>query len=208
MKIHASALFNFLFVVCLFQLSGCATPNLDMPERLPPIIRDYKFISYHGNTPNMIDTGIYLHEGDTYSILATGGINLGPKGGISTNVIRAEGYRRFMLKIGDGGVDYPLWGENGITTSTYFSGKLYLGLRDGWVDYFGKPSRPEWYANNKGLFNVDIIVWEKKDWVQIADFFKRMKARKPDNQAVTDALTHSKYYKKIFLAKIINPPIS
>ena len=42
--------------------------------------------------------------------------------------------------------------------------------------------------DNEGAFRVDIIVWQREDWIQITDFFEMMKAKDPDNRAITDAL--------------------
>jgi hypothetical protein len=47
---------------------------------------------------------------------------------------------------------------------------------------------------------VDIIVWEREDWVQIADFFDRMKEKDPNNKAIVDALAQANRRKEIHLA--------
>ncbi|NNK86280.1 MAG: caspase family protein, partial [Desulfobacterales bacterium] len=92
-----------------------------------------------------------------------------------------------MLKIGDSGISFPLYQANGITLLSTFSGNLFLGLRDGFVNRYGKPQKPEWYYDNKGLFSIDIIVWETNDWSKPEKFFERMKAKSPNNEAIVDA---------------------
>jgi hypothetical protein len=186
MKIEAFITFAcFVLSGCFFMLTGCAHPNLEMPERLPSSIREYKHISLTGNTPHMADTGIHLNDGDLYSILATGKIDLNPNG--KQNIVKPEEYRRLLLKIGDSAISFPLYQENGITQLSTFSGNLFLGLRDGIVNRYGKPRNPEWYYDNKGLFSIDIIVWETNDWSITEKFFERMKLKSPDNKAIADA---------------------
>ena len=48
---------------------------------------------------------------------------------------------------------------------------------------------------------MDIIVWHREDYVQIADFFEEMKGKDQDNKAVIDALAQAITYKEIFQAK-------
>ena len=164
MKINAFITFVwFVLSGCFFMLTGCAHPNLEMPDRLPSSIKEYKHIALTGNSPYMADTRIHLNDGDLYSILATGTIDLCPNC-TEKNSIKPDEYRRLMLKIGDSGVSFPLYQENGITLQSTFSGNLFLGLRDGFVNRYGEPQKPEWYHDNKGLFSIDIIVWETDDW--------------------------------------------
>ena len=80
------------------------------------------------------------------------------------------------------------------------SGNLYLGIRDDKVDKYGEPLRPDYYSDNRGSFSVDIIVWEREDWVQVADFFEKMKEKDPGNKAIIDAISNANRYGRIYLA--------
>ncbi|MGD2186488.1 MAG: caspase family protein [Desulfobacterales bacterium] len=67
------------------------------------------------------------------------------------------------------------------------SGNLYIG---------------SYHRNRKGAIGIDIIVWKEKDWVQIADFLKKMKDRAPDKTEISHALSDANENKKIYLAEI------
>jgi len=201
--------FCYLIICSLLITLGCSTaPNLKMPKSLPPIVKEYKHITFRGNHPDMVQTGIYLDKGDMYSILATGSIDLGPRQGGSRNLVRPEEGRLF-LKIGNHRIFHPLYNSNGSTVKAIYSGELYLGLRDGFVDDYGKPRNPEWYYNNTGAFSADIILWAKEDWAQIAHFFDEMKEKDPENKAILDAFYEAKKRKENLLAshKFAKDPI-
>jgi hypothetical protein len=172
-----------------------------MPKPLPPIVKQYKHKTIHGNVPGMQNTGISLNEGDLYSILATGNIDLG--GGRGYGLIPSS--RLFIMRIGK---NYYFSAIRTLTQRARISntrlatgsGKLYLGIKDGRVNDYGEPLDPEWYRDNFGSFSVDIIVWKTKDYVQIADFFEKMKEKDPDNEAITVAFKQASYREKLFLA--------
>ena len=105
-----------------------------------------------------------------------------------------------MVRIGKNPYFTPFLGDNASTRNAYNSGYLYLGYRDGDVDQYGEPSHPEYYPDNNGLFNVDIIVWEREDWDQIADFFEKMKQKDPSNKAIIDAFDQASRHKETYLA--------
>jgi len=190
--------FCYLSVPSFLLITGCSKPILKMPKTLPPIIKEYKHITLYGNSPGMKNTEVYLREGELYSILATGkisGFRLAPIRAITPDM----GWP-FMISIGKMPIQRPLWGSNAYTSNTYNTGNLYLGIRIGDIDIYGEPYHPEYYMNKTGSFSVDIIVWEREDWVQIAGFFDRMKEKDPNNKAITDALSQANSYKEIHLA--------
>jgi len=175
-----------------------------MPESLPPIIKEYKHITLYGNRPGMRNTGIYFNEGDVYSILATGSIDLWPRGApplYKYHDVRPEHAWPFMMRIGNVPYKTPLWLTNAFTTNSHWRGDLFLGIRDGDVDLYGRPLNPEYYDNNTGSFSVDIIVWGREDWVQITDFFEKMKEKDPTNKAIIDAFNQANSYKELYLAE-------
>jgi len=176
---------------------SCSKPILKMPKPLPPIVKQYKHKIIRGDVPGMQKTGIYLEEGDVYSILAAGSIDLGLR---SYDVM--PGDARFLGRI-DKNHHFPAIFRlrNADMHTAYDSGKLYLGIKDGQVNRFGEPYRPERYRDNTGSLRVDIIVWKRKDYVQIAGFLEEMKQKYPENVAIIDALNDANRQKEIYLAK-------
>ncbi len=176
------------------MLIGCSKPILKMPKPLPSIVKQHKHKVIHGDFPGMRNTGIYLNKGNLYSILAMGSISLGPR---SHDIGPWSG--RFVARIGKNHIFMPLSVASTLKASD--SGKLYLGIEDGKMSVYGVPSQPRWYQDNSGYFSVDIIVWEREDYVQIADFFGRMRGKHPDNPIIIGALEKVNRYKKIYLAE-------
>ena len=54
-------------IFCLTALGCAPLPGLNMPEPLPPIVREHKHITIRQK--RAVNTGIYLNKGDFYSIL-------------------------------------------------------------------------------------------------------------------------------------------
>ena len=149
----------------------------------------------------MQDTGIYLNAGDIYSILATGSIDMGS---VKNNEKPERGYYghgRLIARIGKTRYFRPLYFKKADKLMATNSGKLYLGIQVGKMTYSGEPLNPEYYENIKGAFRVDIIVWEREDWVQIAHFFEKMKEKDPSNKAIIEAFKQANRYKNMYLAE-------
>jgi len=193
--------FYYLFISSLLFFPGCSKPVLKMPDSLPSIIKEYKHITLHAGDVGMQNAGVYLDKGDTYSILATGSMDLCSKGGCSERDVRPEHGGRLMMRVGKNPPYHTiLYGENSHTSIAICSGYLYLGYRQGKVDWYGEPLKPAKYRNDMGAFSVDIIVWAKENWVQIAHFFDEMKEKDPENKAILHALYEANTYRRLFLA--------
>ncbi len=185
-----------VLLICAFlTLPGCAKPNIQMPESMPPIVKEYKHLTIFGKDPGMKSTGIYLEKGDAYSILATGSVSRGMSKVFRD--LRPEMGWPFMARIGDNAKFHPFDGNNGITATSQQSGNLHVGYSHGSVTRQGEPLYPAWYGITSGSFRVDIIVWQKLDWDQIADFFATMNKKDPGNNAVQDALADAETYKSV-----------
>lgn len=191
-------------IFCLLMLIGClSAPNLKMSESLPPIVKEYKHFTLYGGNAGMKKTGVYLSEGDMYSILATGSIDYCPKckGKFDYHNVRPEDGWPLMARVGKGYFYRPFYrGMNASTDITQDSGDLYLGYRCGDIYPSGEPKNPDYYVYDSGSFNVDIIVWEKEDWIQIADFFEKMKEKYPQNSAIINAFDQANRKKDWHLA--------
>jgi hypothetical protein len=190
MRLRRSTSFVFNFIISSFLiLTGCSKPVLKMPTPLPPIVKRYKHITIRSRVSGMHNTGIYLNKEDLYSIVATGSIDMYPGGPSQYHDVRPEDGWPLMARIGKNPYFRPLnYGDNASMSDSYHSGNLFLGYRTGKVGRYGRPLNPEYYDDDTGSFSVDIIVWEKDDFVQIADLFEQMRARNPKNKAVLDAL--------------------
>jgi len=173
-----------------------------MPKPLPHIVKQYKHKTIRADIPDMQNTGIYLNEGDIYSILATGTINIWPKGVRKHDLnARPEDGQLLKARIGmKSPFFYALpYFYSASTSKSYNSGYLYLGIRDGNMDLYGRSLSPKAYRDNRGFFSVDGIVWKKEDYVQIADFLERMKEKVPSNEAIVDASNEANKRKEIYL---------
>ncbi len=190
---------GYLLICAFLSLLGCASSNIQMPESRPPIIREYKHVSIQGSHIGLRNTGIHLEPGDVYSVLATGNMDFGVWTNYR-NVTPDLGWP-VMMRIGDNHIFRPFNQINGITSTSYQSGDLYLGYKRGPVSRLGVPDNPQWYGYTKGAFSVDIIVWGKEDWVQIADFFATLNEKDPGNKAVQDALADAERYKSVYLSE-------
>jgi hypothetical protein len=191
------SLFFCTIISSPLMLIGCSKSILKMPKPLPRIVKQYKHKVIRADIPGMQSTGIHLNEGDVYSILATGSINTWPRGRDLW-----PGSDQFIARIGKHiYFNAIIWRPNAHTHKAYHSGKLYLGITDGKVTRYGEPLMPEWYRDNTGSFSVDVIVWEREDYVEIADFFEKMKEKDPENRAIIDAFSQANRHKKIYLAE-------
>jgi hypothetical protein len=202
-KLNSMKKDNFLpalkyLLICVFlTLLGCAPSKVQMPESMPPSIKEYKRVTILASNSGMKNTGIYLEKGDAYSILATGIVYWRLRR--YTEVLKPEMGWPFMARIGDNSIFHPFDGNNGITTTNYQSGNLYVGYKMGSVKRRGVGTYHPGIAS--GSFSVDIIVWQKLDWNQIADFFATMNAKTPGNKAIQDALADAETYKSVSLSE-------
>ena len=191
------SLFSLIPIFFFLFTTGCSKPVLKMPEPLPPIVKLYKNTKVYGHTPGMQNTGVYLNEGDIYSLFGSGVIITRPRspsGFIpgSHAIGRIGNNPFFHLHV----IDFY-----GYTQKASHSGKLYLGILDGRTDEYGNSLQPEYYKDNSGSFSVDIIVWEREDWARFLEFFEKLKLQDPDNEHLTAAISFAKRRKDFYLAE-------
>jgi uncharacterized caspase-like protein len=188
--------FLLLFLFSLLMMAGCGGSNIKMPQPLPPAVKEYRHVTLHGGHAGMKDTGVYLQSRDMYSIFASGRIDYTPKAGAGSRYhdVRPELGWPLMVRIGENRRFHPLSGQNGTTIQSYRSGNLYVGYREGEVDAFGKPLNPEYYRDDRGVFHIDIIVWQNPDLIQIRDALADMKKADPASKPIADAFAEAKKY--------------
>jgi hypothetical protein len=147
----------------------------------------------------MIPTGIHLEMGETYTLLAGGVVDVYPRIGIRKKPSDGVLY----LKIGKSGAVPALPGGScGKTMDSITAGELLLGMGEGGAGFRADGSSPHlnYYRDNVGSFKVDVIVWEKKDYVRIANFLEGRYAKDPRNQALQDALREAGTLKEYQIA--------
>ena len=185
--------------ICFFLITACSHSNLKLSrnEPLPEIVKIHKSLLLRAKSVGLFNTGIYLEKDDFFTILATGAINMSPRGAM--HIYTPEHGWPVMARIGkDGYVFQPIfWGSTSGTRSSSTAGELYMGYRTGQVDSRGIPLNPEYYQDDTGGFTVDVIVWKRENYVQIYEFLKEMNARDPQNEAVADAKRYAEAYKNI-----------
>lgn len=211
-KDHLLMRLGFLLIFVFLTLLGCSKPNIQLPEPLPPIVREYKHVTVHGGRAGMKNTGVHLESGEIYSILATGSIDYWgrklhgfPGGqappGFKYHDVRPELGWPLMVRIGKNYPSNPFYNKNGISEMSFHTGDLYLGYRSGPMTSDGEPKRPDEYKDDKGAFHVDIIVWREADWIQIADFLSQVVEKEPTNKPLADAHREAAQYAKIMRAE-------
>ena len=72
--------FLSLFLFSFILMTGCGGSNIKMPQPIPPAVKEHRHIKLYGGNPGMKNTGVYLDNGDVYSILASGRIDYGKHG--------------------------------------------------------------------------------------------------------------------------------
>ncbi len=194
----------YFVIFSLFTINGCIVSNIKIDKPHPPVVKQYKNFTIRGGTVGLKNTGVYIDEGDTYSILATGSIDYCPiYRGCGYNNVQPEDGWPLMARIGKDGYAFrPLTrGSNGATmVQSYKTGYILLGYRTGKMDSYGNALNPEYYQNDSGQFSVDIIVWKKDAFNEISAFLKQKKQKDPDNKAIAGALKRVEVYKKIYVA--------
>ena len=56
--------------------------------------------------------------------------------------------------------------------------------------------------NEQGAFQIDIIVWQKPDWIQIRNFLANMKNADPTNKTIADAFADAERYAAVAVAEV------
>jgi len=147
----------------------------------------------------MVSTGINLAMGETYTILATGVVDVYPRIGIRKTA--ADGV--LYLKVGKSGTFPALPGGScAKTMESIAAGELRLGMGEGGLGFRidGTPPHERYYKDNVGNFQVEVIVWETKDYVQIAGFLETLYSKDPKNQSLQDGLKEANTLKEYQLA--------
>jgi len=185
MKRHEFTLaIRSILTAFLIMLLGCAKPIIKMSEPLPSIVKEHKTIILHLN-PGMKDTGIYLNNGDVYTILAKGKIFRPNR---TADLLKPELSWPIIARLDGHRYYHPIArGKTTATLTAYDAAYLYLGIQLGPLNDLGYPSNPDWYDVGHGVFTVDVIVWREADYSRIAAFLEKAKETDPKNKIVQQA---------------------
>jgi hypothetical protein len=151
--------------------AGCAlSPTLERYGTMPPTVKEATVVKLRGNETEMVNSGIYLNEGELYSIVAAGFINWYSQR-IELNDPYVLDLGIFLeIRIGQGPYFNPLRGTyyslNGTTRIAHANGNLYLALNN---RRFGK------LRDAVGDFDVLIITWKTNDRAQIVGSLQKLK---------------------------------
>jgi len=155
--------------------AGCASVHtLKRYGTLPPTVKEAMVVKVYGSKGEMVNSGIYLNEGEPYSIVAAAGLSRG-------TYYFSFFDEAFLLeaRIGQEPPYTPLSGThytlNGTTRIAHANGNLYLALEiyslplDGLVQV--------------GISSVDvfIIVWKTDDMAQIVGSLQRLKEKEANS---------------------------
>lgn len=198
--------YSGLMVLCMLVLAGClgpavkTQPVVSMPEKHPPIVKLYKTVTVPANQAGMVCTGVDLTPGEAYTLLATGMVDLYPR--VGSRKTPEEGI--LYGRVGKGTAAGALApGFCARTDEALVSGELCLGISDPPYSGFqpdGTPRFPRYYQDNTGAFIVDILVWKKKDYVQMNEVLETLKRRDPANKSLQHALKELQSRKEYQLA--------
>ena len=171
----SSSIFCYFLVFYVLMAAGCApSSTVKRYGTLPPTVKEAMVVKLHGSGGEMVNSGIYLNEGEPYSIVAAAGLSRG-------TYYFSFFDEAFLLeaRIGQEPPYTPLSGThytlNGTTRIAHANGNLYLALEiyslplDGLVQV--------------GISSVDvfIIVWKTDDMAQIVGSLQRLKEKEANS---------------------------
>jgi hypothetical protein len=192
-------------LIALPSIVGCSVPFVksktiaEPQESFPSFVRAHKQINIPGNHAGMVGTGIQLDMGEAYTLLATGVVDVYPRIGIRKTP--ADGV--LYLKVGKSGAFPALpGGSSAKTMESIAAGELRLGMGEGGLGFRvdGSPPHPRYYKDNVGSFEVEVIVWKDKDYVQIAGFLETLYSKNPKNPSLQDGLREANTLKEYQIA--------
>jgi len=169
----SSSIFCCFLILYVLMAAGCApSSTVKRYGTRPPTIKDFVLIKLQGTETEMVNSGIYLNEGEPYSIVA-GGYLLYTS---NTFLLLNSG---FLLEARIGQEPYftPLGGTyynlNGTTRIAHANGNLSLAL--------DLRRRPGSLTFSEGYVDVLVIVWKTDDRAQIVGSLQRLKEKEANS---------------------------
>ena len=171
----SSSIFCCFLIFYVLMAAGCASVHtLKRYGTLPPTVKEAMVVKLHKSEGEMVNSGIYLNEGEPYSIVAAAGLFRGTWAlSFFDEVLLLE------ARIGQepcftllSGTHYTL---NGTTRIAHANGNLYLALEIHSLPLDG--------IAKVGISSVDvfIIVWKTDDMAQIIGSLQRLKEKEANS---------------------------
>jgi hypothetical protein len=163
------------------ELSDSTSPVIKIPLPLPVVIKDYKSVTVKAGRPGMHNAGLQVRQGDFVTILPDGAINVWPEKGKDF----LYGPKRALLfRLGNREFARNYTGPEVIEIPE--DGNIYLGYEGSFTFLSGDAIKPEYYRDDTGAYNVDIIIWKTKDPNHIAKFLKESSLARPEDKTLRD----------------------
>jgi len=201
----SSSIFCCFLVFFVLMAAGCAlSPTLERYGTLPPTVKGAMVVKLSGNELEVVNSGIYLNEGELYSIVAA--------------EIRGEFPLQMFLdflflhiRIGQEPYFDPLSGThyslNGTTRIAHAHGNLYLALK------FSMDPGLVGTLRNVNDLEVLIITWKTDNRTQIVGSLQKLREDAKKSNAHTDfingfddAIDRAKKLREDFGFRIPVPP--
>lgn len=173
------------------ELPNSPTPVIIMPSPLPDIVKNYKSVTLHAKKPGMHNTGLQVKAGDFLTILAEGIINVFPERG---KEYLFDPKRALLFRVGDKEFAHNYGGPEVVETPE--DGNIYLGYVSSLMYFSGNPVRPEFYRDDIGAYQVDMIVWKTKDLNLIAKFFEESSLARPEDKTIKEVAQEFKIWQE------------
>jgi len=178
----SSSMFCYFLIFYILMAVGCApSSTVKRYGTLPPTVKEAMVVKVYGSKGEMVNSGIYLNEGEPYSIVAAAGLSRG-------TYYFSFFDEAFLLEARIGQEPYftPLSGTyynlNGTTRIAHANGNLYLAL-----DFHRRAGS---FPTSGEVF-VLIIAWKTDDTAQIVGSLQKLKD--------TDANRYDTYLKSRWL---------
>ena len=170
----SSSIFCCFLIFYVLMAAGCASVHtVKRYGTLPPTVKEFVIVKLLGTETEMVNSEIYLNEGEPYSIVAAG-------------FLMSEGHQFFYLnegflleaRIGQEPYFTPLNGTyynlNGTTRIAHANGNLHLALD------FHRRSRTVMPTEGSAV-SVLIIAWKTDDMAQIVGSLQRLKEKEANS---------------------------
>jgi len=101
------------------------------------------------------------------------------------------------------GDKYYGWAPANGTRVAKYGGEISFYIKEGMFDNVkGQALNPEWYENNRGQFDIFIVVWRDRNWEYIHAYLDRLAQLNPENLPVRRTLEQADDFKTYYIARM------
>ncbi len=177
----------------LLILPGCISA-IKLPDLSSDKIRAYKSVKVYANRSSAINTGVYVEDGDYYSLIATGKVSTSKWDRAQVGYGGSGPERKLGVIIDK---KFQVVPPINATIDAQTKGEISLVVEDsGFIPEYGyaKYNSKE-YKDNTGSFEATLIVWKTKNLDHIVDFFKQFKRMNPEDDVAEKLLAQAQSLK-------------